>query len=142
MTAFEAFAHTAGPDGTWHGLVEHLLGTAQRAREFGNWFAAGDLAYWLGLWHDLGKFNPKFQDYLRAQGQEKGHLVAVERVPHAIWGAALAYQLLSGQSDQWKEIALPIQGHHAGIANGGTAAQDIEDFLSRSPEALSNYPKT
>ena len=37
------------------------------AAEFAGKFGAADFGYWAGLWHDLGKFNPTFQDYLKAQ---------------------------------------------------------------------------
>lgn len=62
-------------------------------------FGAREHGYWLGLWHDLGKFSPEFQRYLRG----RGHSVDHKRV-----GARLALQHLQG-------AALAIQGHHGGL---------------------------
>src|SRR6266536_3529908 len=106
-----AFAHTPGADGRWHPLKTHLEDTATRARAFAEPFGAGDLAYWVGLWHDLGKFNPAFQRYLVAQDEGRSS----PKVRHAVWGAALAYSCLwkaAGRAEAWKEVALPIAGHH------------------------------
>jgi CRISPR-associated endonuclease Cas3-HD len=62
----EYFAHTPPHGGGgWHDLAGHLRSTAKLARERGEKFKAGDVAALAGLWHDLGKFNPEFQQYLR-----------------------------------------------------------------------------
>jgi CRISPR-associated endonuclease/helicase Cas3 len=47
-------------------LVAHLRSVADLAGRFVSAFDASDLARFLGLWHDPGKFNPKFQEYLLA----------------------------------------------------------------------------
>ncbi len=67
-------------------------------------FGAGDIAALAGLWHDLGKYRPSFQRYIRgAHGLEKSHKLA---------GAALALRMRTGIGDL---IALAISGHHGGI---------------------------
>ena len=45
-------------------MVAHLTAVAAMAREFAEPFGGGEMAYWAGLWHDLGKFHPEFQEYL------------------------------------------------------------------------------
>ena len=55
-----AYAHSKNDTGKRHDLVQHLTDVAEQAREYAAKFGAGDLAYWAGLWHDLGKFNPDF----------------------------------------------------------------------------------
>ncbi len=134
------YAHSRNPAGRRHDLVEHLTAVAEQARAFAAKFGAGDTAYWAGLWHDLGKFTSAFQDYLMAQEAGQPH----PRVPHAIWGAALAYRLLWTQyrsQETWKEIALPIAGHHAGLADGGTVAQTLEAFLMEKREDLATLAR-
>ena len=39
------------------------------ARDFASSFGGGEVAYYCGLWHDLGKFNPVFQQYLSGDRQ-------------------------------------------------------------------------
>lgn len=105
----ELIAHTPGDGRTdWHLLIDHLTTVATLARDFANGFGAGDLAYQLGLWHDVGKSNPAFQEYLRRCHSDptfKG------RGPdHKAAGAALAQQYL-------EPLALLVQGHHGGLKN-------------------------
>jgi CRISPR-associated endonuclease/helicase Cas3 len=59
-------------------------------------------------------------------------------VPHAIWGAAFAYGLIykaGGEPETWKEFALPIQGHHAGLPDSGEAGSNYEHFFHQNPDA-------
>ncbi len=96
-----AFAHSANAAGEWQGLEDHLRGVADLCRAFASSFEAGSLGWHIGLWHDIGKFDPAFQGYLqgsRGRGPDHkaaGCRVAVER------GLGLA--------------ALVIQGHHGGL---------------------------
>jgi CRISPR-associated endonuclease/helicase Cas3 len=120
-------AHTpAEGSAIYHKLNDHLIDVAKMAQSFACLFGAGEVAYWNGLWHDLGKCNPVFQDYLHGK-LEKGE-------PHAIWGAALAYELLRDTSI-WKVLALPIYGHHTGLVDGGQIGQMLLLFLQERPEA-------
>jgi CRISPR-associated endonuclease/helicase Cas3 len=48
----------------WHELKHHLRDVAAGAKLFASKFDAGVLSEYAGLWHDLGEYNPKFQDYL------------------------------------------------------------------------------
>jgi len=48
-----------------HTLREHLQGVAEKASTFADEFGNADWARVAGLWHDLGKYNPKWQEYLR-----------------------------------------------------------------------------
>jgi len=125
------YAHTPPKGSTqWHLLDEHLLQVAGRASNFAQVFNASEIAYLLGLWHDLGKINPEFQDYLIAQYEGRQH----PSVPHAIWGAALAYRLFN--QGRWQEIALPILGHHAGLHDMGDASAKLSHFLQQEPNCL------
>ena len=65
-----AYAHSSNEDGKRHAIVDQLCATSGLTRGFADAFGVGDLAYYLGLWHDLGKFNPTFQDYLFRCEQE------------------------------------------------------------------------
>jgi len=124
----ELYAHTRNERGEWHRLVDHLTKVANKARQNATYFGLETPAFWIGLWHDLGKANPAFQQYLKAADQGN----AADSVPHAVGGAALIYAVLWGQeqSDSWKDLALSIAGHHAGLHDAGTLAQKLEDYIS------------
>ncbi|GBF08186.1 CRISPR-associated helicase, Cas3 family [Deinococcus aerius] len=124
----EFWAHTPskGSNGKPHDLRRHLLDTAARAKGYAEAFGAGNLAYMLGLWHDLGKYNPDFQQYLRdaKQAEEEGKELGRKGPPHAIWGAAHLQNLLS-QHPQRSTFILPVLGHHAGLEDDSEGEQKI-----------------
>ena len=90
----ELRAHTPNDEGEWHYLDQHLRCVADKAKEFSHKFNASDVAYTLGLLHDLGKVNPMFQEYLDACALGQRH----EKVPHSVWGAALIYTIKIGRA--------------------------------------------
>jgi CRISPR-associated endonuclease/helicase Cas3 len=110
-------------------LIDHLKAVANKAQEFASDFGAGQTGFLLGLLHDLGKVNPAFQDYLsRLEAGE-----SLQRgPPHAIWGAALVYELLWGRcadAESWKEFALSVAGHHGGLAASTAKAPRMTEFI-------------
>jgi HD superfamily phosphodiesterase len=54
-----AVAHSKNDLGVQHDLVAHLQEVARLAASYAAKFGAADLAYWAGLWHDLGKLDPR-----------------------------------------------------------------------------------
>lgn len=124
----DLYAHTRNERGEWHRLVDHLTKVAEKASRNTTYFRLETPAFWIGLWHDLGKANLEFQAYLRAADQA----LPAKSVPHAFGGAALIYAVLWGQeqSDSWKDIALSIAGHHAGLHDAGTLAQKLDEYMS------------
>ena len=58
-------AHTP-PEGSdeWHYLDDHLRDVAEMAASFAAPFGGQDLAWWAGIYHDAGKAQDDFQDYL------------------------------------------------------------------------------
>lgn len=128
ITTRGLFAHTRNRDGKWHLLEEHLKEVAKKAGENASYFQMETPAFWIGLWHDLGKANPAFQKYLK--DADKG--TPAESVPHAFGGAALIYAMLWQQQrcDSWKDLALAIAGHHAGLHDVGVLAQRLEGYVA------------
>jgi CRISPR-associated endonuclease/helicase Cas3 len=122
------FAHTRNRDGKWHLLEEHLQKVARKASESAAYFQMETPAFWIGLWHDLGKANPAFQKYLKDADQG----ISSESVPHAFGGAALIYAMLwqQQQCDSWKDLALAIAGHHVGLHDAGVLAQRLEGYVA------------
>jgi CRISPR-associated endonuclease/helicase Cas3 len=92
-----AYAHSPNDDGIPHDLVEHLKSVAQWAARFAEKFGAADMAYWAGLWHDLGKFHPDFQAYLASPIARRGP-------DHSSAGAVLAEKSFSRWRSLWQDI--------------------------------------
>jgi CRISPR-associated endonuclease/helicase Cas3 len=59
MTKPDFVAHTPSDDRTddeWHGLKEHLEAVAMATEASARKLNADKIAYYAGLWHDLGKY--------------------------------------------------------------------------------------
>jgi CRISPR-associated endonuclease/helicase Cas3 len=97
----------------WQLLIDHLKKTGELARKFGAQVKADDLAYIVGLVHDLGKYSSEFQERLRGKKI---------RVDHSTAGAQELIKILD-QSPQQKYLATllayPITGHHSGLLDYG-----------------------
>ena len=48
-------------------LLDHLTGTAEKAKKFAEVFGKGDWGYCCGMLHDLGKYSDKFQRRIRVK---------------------------------------------------------------------------
>ena len=106
--------------GRKHGLLEHLISTAALARDFAEPFGAGDWGALAGLWHDLGKYQPAFQQYIASFADPDAHIErhtqkgARQRVDHSTPGALYATQQFNCNRLTYL-IAYLIAGHHAGL---------------------------
>lgn len=74
-------------------------------------FGAASWGRLVGLWHDLGKFSPDFQEYIRQASE--AHLESKQgRVNHSSAGALLAIERFGKIG---RILAYCIMGHHAGL---------------------------
>ena len=92
----EPWAHSGG-----HLLGAHLHAVAQGAADFSAGFDAAAQAqrwaYLAGLWHDLGKYRPGFQKYVRQADNPDAHIegkVGGREKTHSAAGALWAMQRL------------------------------------------------
>lgn len=153
MTNEVPIAH--GPD---HGLVEHLQAVAGGARRHAP--PGGEVwAELAGLWHDLGKFRPGFQSYVRTDDDAhiEGRGVGKRDKSHSAAGALHAMRALLERNGSFgrragKMLAMLIAAHHAGLydsadleerlAGGGAAdsereyAEAIDACRRHAPELL------
>jgi CRISPR-associated endonuclease/helicase Cas3 len=131
-------AHTDSVDGRRDYLDRHLEEVASLAGEYAGVFGQQRVADLLGRLHDAGKAFPGFQDYLdrieAGSGDTKGP-------PHAIWGAVLAYWVIykvQRDPERWKEISLPIAGHHGGLAAAADLSLKFEEILKSQQTELND----
>lgn len=142
-----AIAHAArNANGTWrepHDLAQHLLAVARLAADHARHFGGEDWARLAGLWHDLGKYRPRFQRYIRqASGFEAdAHIESgAGRVTHSTAGALLACDRFA---ETGRVLAYLIAGHHAGLDDwhGGLEARLTgQDARNELNEALAAGP--
>ncbi len=94
-------------DGKEEYLIDHLQNVANLSRDFANVFGAGDIAYNIGLLHDIGKYSPDFQERLNG---------STKKVDHSTIGAIESMAIVGVIG------AFCIEGHHKGLSDMGTSA--------------------
>ncbi len=110
------FAHSVedADQSQWEPLEVHLREVAELSEKFAASFNAADFGYLAGLWHDIGKFSRKFQDYLLTANGFEAHIEQRTKVDHSTAGARHAAETIP----PWGQIiAYVIAGHHAGLAD-------------------------
>lgn len=116
------YGHTLGDDErNWEPLEMHLEAVAGLAEKFADAFHAGEWGRLAGLWHDIGKYSPAFQNYLRRENGLEAHLEGLPgRVDHSTAGARHAAERFGGLG---RILAYAIAGHHAGLPDGEPLGQ-------------------
>ncbi|MDN5325615.1 MAG: CRISPR-associated endonuclease/helicase Cas3 [Moorella sp. (in: firmicutes)] len=119
-------AHSANSQGKEQSLLYHLEAVAALTQKFTKPLGAPHLGYRAGLWHDLGKFHPEFQAYLRGKAGRRGP-------NHSSAGALLA-------SKYFEPLAFVIAGHHGGLPDWAELKTRLKDKvqLERYNTALQN----
>lgn len=111
------FAHSGRLDdkSDWQLLRCHLYETADLAAAFASSFSLGRLAFITALLHDLGKYDPLFQE--RLTGKDI-------RVDHSTAGAVVMRDLAKGADRDTRLMAelaaYAILAHHAGLPDRKT----------------------
>ena len=144
------YAHTPNQKHRWHPLKVHLQGVERLSRTFSKQIGAGELGRLAGIGHDLGKYHPQFQQYLRQcqDAEENGRSKPPSYAPHAIYGAAIAWNHLKDRSPLTAQIlASTLYGHHAGIPTIGQPSMVLqmqhinpEDIKQVKEAAAEDFP--
>lgn len=98
-------------------LVDHLEGVARHAGEFAAAFGNKDWGELLGWWHDLGKFHPQWQQYIRCKtGYDSEAHIETEKgkINHSTAGAIQAIRQQKA-GPPTRILAYLLAGHHAGL---------------------------
>lgn len=100
--------------------------------------AAGKWGYLAGLWHDLGKFAPEWQAYLKRKSDPHADEVS-GKVDHSTAGA----QHIDRSIPLFGRIlAYALAGHHAGLSDGiGDSASSLENRLKKQVEPFGSAPR-
>ena len=142
--------------GPGHLLTEHLREVGRIAAAFAP-PSARDWAALAGLWHDLGKFRPGFQRYIRqdADAHIEGRGIGQRDKSHSAAGALHACDMLSqrfgaaGERAGWI-LAQLIAAHHAGLydsqdlrerLNGGGAADSQREYAEARDACADHTPE-
>ena len=106
-------------------VYDHLAGTARLAGSFAAPFGAQSEAEFAAWLHDVGKYSDAFQ--LRLKGGPK--------VDHSTAGAKEAWVR------QHLHAAFAVAGHHSGLPDGGSPADDPGDatLFGRSKKSAAPY---
>jgi CRISPR-associated endonuclease/helicase Cas3 len=150
MSVDQPIAHAAkDANGIWrdpHDLAEHLRAVASLASRGAEGFKGSEWAYLAGLWHDLGKYRPRFQHYIRkASGFDADAHIKGEagKAPHSTAGALLACDRFDVAG---RVFAYLIAGHHAGLYDWNSENSNLEYRLQQQDsrdefrEALAERP--
>ena len=116
-------------DGEEQPLIQHLIGTSNRAADFAKIFGKEDLARLCGLLHDIGKYSREFQDRIKNDGNLCDHSTAGAKV------------LSSMNEALGNLLGYIITGHHSGLLNGGGwgAAPGDKNLYGRLKKEVPDY---
>ncbi len=142
-----AIAHVRqNSDGTWaepHWLGEHLEGVAELASKFASDFGNADWGLVAGFWHDLGKFLPDWQVYLKRESKydANAHIEDYQGRPnHSTVGAIHSLERFNkhpfkafNKNPLGRIIAYLIAGHHAGLPDWSNTAGSITSRTIENP---------
>lgn len=140
MTNDEYLAHVSQDNGNWrlHALEEHLREVGRLASKMAADFEGEGWAEYAGLWHDLGKYRPAFQEYIAAKSgyAPDAHIEqAAGKVDHSTAGAVHAVDTLGGAGQL---LAYLIAGHHAGLPDWLSAEKGASALEARLNNARKN----
>ncbi|HHX4812374.1 TPA: CRISPR-associated endonuclease Cas3'' [Yersinia enterocolitica] len=125
-------------DGQWaesHRLDEHL----RCVSTFATHFSTNSMHGWAALagrWHDLGKYRPPFQSYIRDKSGFESESAHIEqqtgRVTHSTAGALHAINTLGAGCGHM--LAYLIAGHHAGLPDWSGGNGSLQMRLAQAQQ--------
>lgn len=125
-TVMSNIAHTSNRLGKRQDLLEHLHNVADTASQYCTSFGGTQFARYAGLLHDIGKYDPAFQQYLlNAERNPTKH----PRGPdHKGAGTVLA-----AITEAEGLLAFLIAGHHGGLPSQSDLPATIREHMARRP---------
>jgi CRISPR-associated endonuclease/helicase Cas3 len=119
-----SIAHTSNRLEKRQDLLEHLRNVADAATQYCVAFCGEEFARYAGLLHDIGKYDPAFQQYLLSA--ERNPTRRLRGPDHKGAGTALA-----ATSEMEGLLAFLIAGHHGGLPSQSDLISDIREHMAR-----------
>lgn len=129
-----------------HTLAQHLLGAADKAKDFAAKLKLSQQAELIGLLHDIGKYSTQFQTYIQSAigliNEDEDDYVDAQglkgKIDHSSAGAQLIWEAFSKQGDMGEiagqMLALCVASHHSGLIDcltAGSSAPVSDNFTRR-----------
>ena len=122
-----SIAHTKNSLGKRQGLEEHLRNVAEAARQYCAAFDGETFAYYAGLLHDIGKYDPAFQHYLLT-AETLSSTQRLKGPDHKGAGTLLGITF-----ERKGSLALAVFGHHGGIPAAAKLQTHIRELQLKKP---------
>src|SRR5438128_12671216 len=122
----KSIAHTKTTEARRQDLEEHLRNVADAAGRYCASFGGETFAHYAGLLHDIGKYDPAFQQYLL--NAEQNPAKRMRGPDHKGAGTVLAQAAEVGGL-----LAFVINGHHGGIAARSDLKTTIRERMANKP---------
>lgn len=119
-------AHTSNHLGKRQDLLEHLHNVADAAAQYCASFDNSQFARYAGLLHDIGKYDPAFQQYLL--NAERNPTKRLKGPDHKGAGTIFAYNV-----EMEGLLAFLISGHHGGLPAQADLKSHIREHMARKP---------
>lgn len=134
-----------GGEEGFHELDAHLSEVGRLAKAFAGNFGAADVAELAGLWHDLGKYRPGFQRYVRSPAGNEAHIEGRVQGKDKTHSGAGALHAIERFGIPGRVLAYLIAGHHGGLRDwhgglDGRLATDNADTRRELDEARAVAP--
>ncbi len=121
-----SIAHTKNSQGKRQDLEEHLRNVADTAAKYCASFDGETFACYAGLLHDIGKYDPAFQQYLL--NAEQNPAKRMRGPDHKGAGTVLAQTTEAGGF-----LAFLINGHHGGLSARSDLKTTIRERMANKP---------
>ncbi|MBV9690787.1 MAG: CRISPR-associated helicase Cas3' [Ktedonobacteraceae bacterium] len=118
----KSIAHTKNAEGKRQDLEEHLRNVADATGQYCASFGGEIFGRYAGLLHDIGKYDPAFQQYLL--NAEQNPAKRLRGPDHKGAGTVLAQMAEAGGS-----LAFLINGHHGGLAARSDLKTNIKERM-------------
>lgn len=121
----KSIAHTKNSQGKRQDLEEHLRNVAELAERYCVPFGGGAFGRYAGLYHDIGKYDPAFQQYLLQAEQNPAK--RLKGPDHKGAGTVLASRVEEGL------MAFLVNGHHGGLHARADLKNTVRERMANKP---------